>query len=137
MSLCFYNSFIVNCHPRAILTFLFLCCDCIKASVFSMHLHFNIVQQSIQISTRINSSSVHTYICVCFIRNVSNIQQSALSCNFAENAENNTPAALGPVYTKRQCQRCDNSAMTLAILFSKTGCKPILEPLIVKFDFYL
>ena len=25
---------------------------------------------------------------------------------------------LGPVYTKRQRQRCDNSAMTLAILFS-------------------
>ena len=29
---------------------------------FSMHLHFNFVQQCIQISTRINSSSVHTYI---------------------------------------------------------------------------
>ena len=27
----------------------------------------NFVQQCIQISTRINSSSVHTYICVCFI----------------------------------------------------------------------
>ena len=26
--------------------------------------------------------------------------------------------SLGPVYTKRQHQRCDNSAMTLAILFS-------------------
>ena len=24
---------------------------------------------------------------------------------------------LGPVYTKRQCQGCDNSVMTLAILF--------------------
>ena len=35
---------------------------------------FNFVQQCIQISTRINSSSVHTYICVCFIRNTSNIQ---------------------------------------------------------------
>ena len=29
---------------------------------FSMHLQFQIVQQCIQISTRINSSSVHTYI---------------------------------------------------------------------------
>ena len=27
-------------------------------------------------------------------------------------------SVLGPVYTKRQHQRCDNSAMTLAILFS-------------------
>ena len=26
--------------------------------------------------------------------------------------------SLGPIYTKRQRQRCDNSAMTLAILFS-------------------
>ena len=34
----------------------------------------NFLQQCIQISTRINSSSVHTYICVCFIHNVSNIQ---------------------------------------------------------------
>ena len=34
-----------------------------------MHLHFQLVQQCIQISTRINSSSVHTYILVCFIRN--------------------------------------------------------------------
>ena len=30
------------------------------------------MQQCIQISTRINSSSVHTYIFVCFIRNSSN-----------------------------------------------------------------
>ena len=30
------------------------------------------MQQCIQISTRINSSIVHTYIFVCFIRNVSN-----------------------------------------------------------------
>ena len=37
-----------------------------------MHIQINFVQQCIQISTRINSSSVHTYICVCFIRNVSN-----------------------------------------------------------------
>ena len=35
---------------------------------------FNFVQQCIQISTRINSTSVHTYICVCFIRNVSSIR---------------------------------------------------------------
>ena len=33
-----------------------------------MHIQFNFVQQCIQISTRINSSSVHMYICVCFIR---------------------------------------------------------------------
>ena len=35
---------------------------------FSMHLQFQLVQQCIQLSTRINSSNVHTYICVCFIR---------------------------------------------------------------------
>ena len=29
-----------------------------------------------------------------------------------------TLEVLGPIYTKRQRQRCDNSAMTLAILFS-------------------
>ena len=34
-----------------------------------MHNHFQLAQQCIQISTRINSSSVHTYIFVCFIRN--------------------------------------------------------------------
>ena len=34
-----------------------------------MHIHFQLAQQCIQISTRINSSSVHTYIFVCFIRN--------------------------------------------------------------------
>ena len=41
-----------------------------------MHIQFefDFVQQCIQISTRINSTSVHMYICVCFIRNVSNIQ---------------------------------------------------------------
>ena len=39
-----------------------------------MHIQFNFVQQCIQISTRINSTSVHTYICVCFIRNVSSIR---------------------------------------------------------------
>ena len=39
-----------------------------------MHIQFQLVQQCIQISARINSTSVHTYICVCFIRNVSNIQ---------------------------------------------------------------
>ena len=30
-----------------------------------MHIHFQLAQQCIQISTRINSSSVHTYIFVC------------------------------------------------------------------------
>ena len=39
-----------------------------------MHIQFNFVQQCIQISTRINSTSVHTYICVCFIRNMSSIR---------------------------------------------------------------
>ena len=34
-----------------------------------MHIQFQLAQQCIQISTRINSSSVHTYIFVCFIRN--------------------------------------------------------------------
>ena len=43
------------------------------------HTRFQLVQQCIQISTRINSSSVYTYILVCFIRNVSNIQQSVVS----------------------------------------------------------
>ena len=38
------------------------------------HSDLQLVQQRIQISTRINSTSVHMYICVCFIRNVSNIQ---------------------------------------------------------------
>ena len=31
-----------------------------------MHIQFQLAQQCIQISTRINSSSVHTYIFVCF-----------------------------------------------------------------------
>ena len=39
-----------------------------------MHIQFDVQLQCIQISTRINSSSVHTYILVCFIRNVFNIQ---------------------------------------------------------------
>ena len=39
-----------------------------------MHIQFNFMQQCIQISTRINSTSVHTCIFVCFIRNPSNFQ---------------------------------------------------------------
>ena len=31
-----------------------------------MHIQFQLAQQCIQISTRINSSSVHTYIFICF-----------------------------------------------------------------------
>ena len=31
-----------------------------------MHIHFQLAQQCIQISTRIKSSSVHTYIFICF-----------------------------------------------------------------------
>ena len=34
-----------------------------------MHIQFHTRLQCIQISTRINSSSVHTYILVCFIQN--------------------------------------------------------------------
>ena len=42
-----------------------------------MHTQFNFVQQCIQISTGINSTNVHMYICVCFIRNpVQHIQYS-------------------------------------------------------------
>ena len=52
------------------------------------HTQFNFVQQCIQISTRINSTSVHTYICVCFIRNVSNIQQGVYLEGGGDNAEN-------------------------------------------------
>ena len=37
-----------------------------------MLIQFQLVQKCIQISPRINSSSVHTYIFVCFIRNHSN-----------------------------------------------------------------
>ena len=39
---------------------------------FSNVIQFNFVQQCIQISTRINSTSVHTYIFICFIRNLFN-----------------------------------------------------------------
>ena len=39
-----------------------------------MHIQFHTQLQCIQISTRINSSNVHTYIFICFIRNPSNIQ---------------------------------------------------------------
>ena len=35
-----------------------------------MHIQFQLAQQCIQISTRINSSSVHTYIFVCSILHV-------------------------------------------------------------------
>ena len=48
-----------------------------------MHLHFDIQLQCIQISTRINSSSVHTYIFVCFIRNHSNNTTIPTKTSFA------------------------------------------------------
>ena len=35
-----------------------------------MHIQFQLAQQCIQISTRVNSSSVHTYIFVCFTLHV-------------------------------------------------------------------
>ena len=41
-----------------------------------MLIQFNFVQQCIQISTRINSSNVHTYIRACFIRNYFNSNNS-------------------------------------------------------------
>ena len=41
----------------------------INYSIFQCIFSFQLAQQCIQISTRINSSSVHTYIFVCFIRN--------------------------------------------------------------------
>ena len=55
-----------NPLSRAILTFLIpLIASVYKPAFFhasSVQVHFNFVQQCIQISTRINSSSVHTYI---------------------------------------------------------------------------
>ena len=51
-----------NPLSRAILTFLNPLLRVYINLHFSMHLHFNFMQQCIQISTRINSSSVHTYI---------------------------------------------------------------------------
>ena len=51
-----------NPLSRAILTFLSPLLRVYINQYFSMHLQFQIVQQCIQISTRINSSSVHTYI---------------------------------------------------------------------------
>ena len=83
------DSFSCNCNSihsyvsivllRVISSFLFHCCVCINTTAFPIHLQFNFVQQCIQISTRINSSSVHMYICVCFIQNqynTSNIQHT-------------------------------------------------------------
>ena len=63
---------LVNWLLRAILTCLIPLLRVYINQYFSMHLHFQFVQQCIQISTRINSSNVHTYIFVCFIRNTSN-----------------------------------------------------------------
>ena len=56
-------------HLRAISSFLFHCCDCINTSVFSTQYLSSNLYSNVTTSTRINSSSVHTYICVCFIRN--------------------------------------------------------------------
>ena len=60
-------------HPRVILTFLIpllrVYINQHSSNAYSVQFKFQLVQQCIQISTRINSSSVHTYICVCFIRN--------------------------------------------------------------------
>ena len=57
-----------------------------------MLIQFNFVQQCIQISTRINSSSVHTYIFVCFIRNHSN--NPTRTARIDELAASNEPAKM-------------------------------------------
>ena len=75
------DSFSCNCnsiqspvsivHLRVILTHLIPLLRVFINQHSSNAIQFNFihVQQCIQISTRINSSSVHTYIFVCFIRN--------------------------------------------------------------------
>ena len=73
------DSFSCNCnsiqspvsivHLRVILTYLIPLLRVYINQHSSNAIQFNFVQQCIQISTRINSSSVHTYIFVCFIRN--------------------------------------------------------------------
>ena len=59
------------------ITFFIHCCNCINISVISKANHLQLVQQP-ECSTRINSSSVHTYICVCFIRNAPTLELSIL-----------------------------------------------------------
>ena len=71
------DSFSCNCNSihyivsivllRAMSFFRFYCCICILTTAFFMHLHFNFVQQCIQISTRINCSMyIRTSVCVSF-----------------------------------------------------------------------
>ena len=49
------------------------CCNCINTSAISIPIT-STLYTSEATSIRINSTSVHTYICVCFIQNISNIQ---------------------------------------------------------------
>ena len=73
------DSFSCNCnsihyivsivHLRAISSFLIYCCDCINTSVISTQYLTSSMYSNVTTSTRIYSSSVHTYICVCFIQN--------------------------------------------------------------------
>ena len=77
------DSFSCNCnsiqspvsivHLRVILTYLIpllrLYINYSISNAYPVQLQFQLAQQCIQISTRINSSSVHTYIFVCFTRN--------------------------------------------------------------------
>ena len=79
------DSFSCNCnsiqspvsivHLRVILTYLipllrvYINYSISNAYSVQLRVQYSTVQQCIQISTRINSSSVHTYIFVCFIRN--------------------------------------------------------------------
>ena len=60
------NSFIVNCYPRAILTFLLLCMQLYKSQCIfhtvSQFDHSSYMCSNVSRSTRINSSNVHMYI---------------------------------------------------------------------------
>ena len=66
---------------------------------------FNFVQQCIQISTRINSTSVHTYICVCFIRNVSSIRIYIL---------------IDPIFNRKEYPNYVNLFCSFLLSFSET-----------------
>ena len=53
----------------------------------------------------------------CMPVNIQGMDTMSVSVNASIDASKD-PIELGPVYTKHQRQRCDNSAMTLAILLS-------------------
>ena len=48
-----------------------------------------------------------------------------LRCSVVSAFTLHTTQLLGPIYTKHQCQCCDNSVMTLAILFSLKTIEPL------------